>query len=66
MKGKFLCITCKHAAWNNPELVRGCTAFPDGIPEEIISNEADHREPFPGDNGIMYEPIESDIDAQKE
>lgn len=32
-----------------------CRAFPDGIPEAIITQEADHRVPFDGDNGILFE-----------
>jgi hypothetical protein len=31
-----------------------CTAFPDGIPTEIIHDGADHREAWPGDNGVRY------------
>jgi hypothetical protein len=36
-----------------------CDAFPDGdgIPSEIITNEADHREPFPGDHGIQFDAL---------
>jgi hypothetical protein len=32
-----------------------CRAFPDGIPEPIITQEADHRLPYAGDNGIRFE-----------
>lgn len=32
-----------------------CAAFPDGIPEQILSNLADHRAPYPGDHGIRWE-----------
>ena len=35
-----------------------CKAFPDGIPEKIASGEVGHTEPYPGDNGIQYEPID--------
>jgi hypothetical protein len=31
-----------------------CTAFPKGIPREIIAGEADHMEPFPGDLGLRF------------
>ena len=45
------CGTCKH--W-----VPGATfaAFPDGIPDAILDNEHDHRQPYPGDHGIRWEP----------
>tara|TARA_Y100001963_G_C6506880_1_gene320355 strand:+ start:358 stop:528 length:171 start_codon:yes stop_codon:yes gene_type:complete len=34
-----------------------CKAFPKGIPQEILEGQ-DHTEPFKGDNGIQFEPIE--------
>ena len=33
-----------------------CEAFPQGIPEEIWVGEFDHTKPYPGDNGIRFEP----------
>ncbi len=33
-----------------------CEAFPDDIPDEILLNEHDHKTPFPGDNGLLFEP----------
>ena len=33
-----------------------CDAFPDGIPDEIAYGDNPHTSPFPGDNGIQFEP----------
>ena len=32
-----------------------CDAFPEGIPAPIVLNDADHRRPFAGDGGKMFE-----------
>lgn len=32
-----------------------CLAFAAGIPQAILSNQADHRKPFDGDGGIRFE-----------
>jgi len=47
------CIRCKNDIGNG-----ACKAFPDGIPMQILKNEWDHREEFPGDNGIQFEEEE--------
>lgn len=36
-----------------------CEAFPDGIPDSVFMNEADHSKPFPGDGGLQFVPIKS-------
>lgn len=46
------CTTCRH--WT--EALR-CQAFPQGIPAAIRSGEHDHTQPFPGDGGLLYDPI---------
>lgn len=46
------CVTCNH--------YRGglaCDAFPEGIPDPVLTGLVDHRKPTPGDNGITWEPI---------
>lgn len=46
------CIDCRHYRRHLK-----CAAFPERIPDEILEGEHDHREPYPGDNGIQYEPL---------
>ena len=46
------CNFCKH-------LKRGtvtCIAFPERIPDQILSNQWDHTSPIEGDHGIQFEP----------
>jgi hypothetical protein len=33
-----------------------CTAFPNGIPQDILLDRFDHKNPFPGDKGIRWMP----------
>jgi hypothetical protein len=52
------CYQCRHfdrAA--QPSGIYRCAAF-ERIPWEILYAEHDHRQPFPGDNGIRFEPVE--------
>lgn len=46
------CATCRN-------LIIGvtCKAFPEGIPAAIWKEGTDHSKPYPGDNGIVYDPI---------
>lgn len=53
------CVTC--ARFHVSDL--SCDAFPDGIPEEIIAGRFDHTQPYPGDNGLLYEPVNVDPEA---
>lgn len=49
------CWTCKH--YDEKSRIR-CKAFPGGIPLPIQWGEFDHRQPFEGDNGVRYEPVD--------
>lgn len=53
----LVCFKCKH--FNRAE--GGCTAFPDGIPDEITSGDNKHSRPLPEQkNNIVFEPISED------
>ena len=56
-----ICLDCRH--FRPEERTLACAAYPDGIPEEILTSEVDHHEPYPGDHGIRFEPKEDDDDA---
>jgi hypothetical protein len=47
------CHTCAHRRFTT----LGCDAFPDEIPPEIIRGRHDHKTPYAGDRGVMYEPM---------
>ena len=49
-----ICSYCRHAL---PEK-RRCVAFDDDIPLPIWNGANDHTEPYKGDNGIQFEPID--------
>jgi hypothetical protein len=52
------CFQCRHLDRGSVALT--CRAFPSGIPGAILLGDADHREPWPGDHGIRFEPVEDD------
>lgn len=45
------CNHCRHYGGSGV-----CPAFPSGIPVGILAGMVDHSQPYPGDNGIRYEP----------
>lgn len=53
--GVASCDNCRFRT-NRPQLV--CSAFPGGIPPQILFGGFDHREEFPGDKGIRWQPNE--------
>jgi hypothetical protein len=55
------CPTCTHY-----RLDQKCDAFAEGIPEEISLGAFDHRETWPGDNGITWSPSIAEEDLPKE
>ena len=51
----YKCLTCKHFVFDD-SMIPKCQAFPSRIPVEIFREEVDHTKPYPGDNGIQFEP----------
>jgi len=47
------CLKCRHYMTGE---VSPCPGFPDGIPDEILKGDHDHRIPWEGDHGIRFEP----------
>ena len=47
-----ICWHCRHKVSGSYPAV--CAAFPGGIPEDIRTGLADHRNLYPGDRGIRY------------
>ena len=51
-----MCVVCDRIAKDRSF---SCEAFPDGIPDEIAFRYFDHRNEYPGDNGLRFVPIDS-------
>ena len=54
------CLDCKHYTG----LSTG-NAFPEKIPQEIFDGTVEHVIPYPGDGGIMFEPIDTELSADQ-
>jgi hypothetical protein len=52
-----MCLWCLHLYDNN---LFACAAFPNGIPLAIVESRHNHREPYPGDRGIQFEPVDAE------
>jgi hypothetical protein len=51
-----ICFNCIHFIDNGRYT---CQAFPQGIPDEVLTGENDHSQPLPAqDNEIVYTPAD--------
>ena len=50
-----VCNYCKH--YHIEAVGNKCDAFPDAIPDEIWFGKNDHKKPYKGDGGIMFEHV---------
>ena len=49
------CTACAHLDRSEASDEHTCSAFAEGIPQEIWTNQHDHHDPYPGDSGIRFE-----------
>lgn len=53
-----ICYGCTH--FRAKDETPCCDAFPDGIPVTILRSAVDHREAYPGDQGIRFDPVDEE------
>ena len=59
-----ICQECRHRIGAG---CLACAAFPMRIPREIWNGERDHKSPYPGDQGIRFEPMtEADHERKRQ
>ena len=51
-----ICAYCVHFHTDNRDS-ETCTAFPEGIPRDILDGRNNHMMPFPGDHGVLFTPM---------
>lgn len=51
-----ICAGCTHRIGDLRE--PKCAAFSSGIPREVVLSRVDHRLPYPGDQGIRFDPVD--------
>jgi hypothetical protein len=59
-QGPPICVFCRRLRpiGVDPLEAATCDAFPGGIPSAIRLSEADHRRPYEGDGGLLFDPAD--------
>ena len=63
MNAPPMCYLCLRFDRSPPAGRRRCEAFPEGIPEEIFFEGADHRRPF-ADEDLTFAPQDEEAEAE--
>lgn len=63
MIGNSICFGCtRFTKFDADHPTAYCSAFPDGIPDAILVSGFDHRHPYAGDKGILFEADKAKAD----